>query len=485
MEAFKNFIDGKWVESKSGKTFERRNPADTRELIGVFQSSSEEDVSMALESAKNAQRAWGGTPAPKRGEILYKCADILSSRAGEIAKILTMEEGKTLGESTGEVKRAIDIFRFFAGAGHLLKGKTLPADTPATMLYTMRVPVGVVAIITPWNFPIAIPAWKIAPALICGNTIVFKPASYTPLTGLKLVQCLAEAGLPPGVLNYVTGSGKIIGEKLATSEEINAISFTGSYEVGEIIYQKTGKRMVRTQLEMGGKNPLIVLKDADLDKAVELTVKGAFGLTGQACTATSRVIVEEPVIRPFTEKLLTRAKKIRIGNGLEKGTDMGPAVSESEIEKDLSYISIGKKERAKLLMEGGRLEGEEWKHGYFISPTIFTEVEPRMRIAREEIFGPVLSVMPAKDFDDAIELANAIEYGLTASICTSNLHLAHEFANRISAGVIKVNQPTTGLSLHVPFGGIKKSSSGTFKEQGEEALDFFTFLKTVYLDYGR
>lgn len=482
-ESYKNFIGDRWVESKFGKTFERRNPADTRELIGVFQASSEKDVDEAIHSAQKAKEGWENTPAPRRGEILYKCADILSSRADEIANILTREEGKTIAESKGEVKRAIDIFRFFAGVGHRLKGKTLPADSVLTLLYTFRVPVGVIGIITPWNFPIAIPAWKIAPALICGNTVVFKPASYAPFTGLQLVKCLVDAGLPPGVLNYVTGSGKIIGEKFTTSPEVDAISFTGSYETGYAIYQMTAKRMLRTQLEMGGKNPLIVLKDANLDKAVELTIKGAFGLTGQACTATSRVIVEKDVIKLFIEKLLSRVKKIRVGNGLDKETDMGPAVSESEMEKDLEYINIGKKEGARAVLEGKRLGGERWEYGYFLSPTIFTDVRPEMRIAKEEIFGPVLVIMRANDFGDAIKLANSVEFGLTASICTSDLNRAHEFVERIAAGVIKVNQPTTGLSLHVPFGGIKKSSSGAFKEQGEETLDFYTSIKTVYLDY--
>jgi aldehyde dehydrogenase (NAD+) len=437
----------------------------------------------AIEAAREAQMKWALIPPPERGRILIRAAQIMENESEELARILTREEGKTLAESRSEVARAVGVFRFYGIMGYRLKGEFTPSTEPNTYLFTVREPLGVIAIITPWNFPIAIPSWKIAPALVCGNTVVFKPASYTPLIAYRLVDSLIRAGLPPGVLNIVTGPGSNVGDELINNPKVDAISFTGSLEVGEKIKRAVCLRNARIQLELGGKNPAVVLDDADMDKAVEMVVRGAFGLTGQACTATSRAIVLESVADQFERKLVGRVKQIKVGNGLAEGVEMGPVVGEKEMNKILSYIEVGVSEGAKLILGGKRLTGPEHSKGYFIEPTIFTDVTPDMRIAQEEIFGPVLAVMHAKDFDEAIELANAIKYGLSASIFTRNLQRAFEFINRVQAGVVKINKPTTGLEPHVPFGGYKMSSFGMIKEQGETALDFYTKIKTVYLGY--
>ena len=480
-QTYHNFIGGEWA-TPGGDTFEIRNPADTDEVVGLFPLATEDEVRAAIDAAVMAQRAWGETPGPTRGEVLYRAAQIIRRRADELATDLTREEGKTLAESKGEVLRAADIFNYFAGEGRRMGGETLPAETPNTLLYTSRMPLGVVAIITPWNFPIAIPAWKIAPALISGNTVVFKPASQAPLTALHLAEVLDEAGLPKGALNYITGSGSKIGNTLVADERVDGVSFTGSYDVGHGIYQQTAQRMVRTQLELGGKNPLIVAADADLDKAVTLAARGGFGLTGQACTATSRVIVERPVAREFTERLSAYARSLKVGPGLQEGTQMGPAVSAGQRDTDLEYIEIGQSEGAQVVAGGQNVGGNGTSHGHFVAPTVFANVTPAMRIAQEEIFGPVISVMEAGDFDEAVEIADGIGYGLAAAICTNDLRKALRFAERIEAGLVKVNQPTTGVALHAPFGGFKQSSSGTFKEQGKTAVDFYTRVKTVSIE---
>lgn len=401
----------------------------------------------------------------------------------ELARIFTREEGKILAESRAEVARAIDIIRYFGGEGHRIAGEVIPSDEPDLMLFTQRQALGVVSIITPWNFPIAIPAWKISPALVCGNAVVFKPASLTPLIGLRLVEAFKNAGLPNGVLNFVTGAGSTVGTELTQNKKIDGISFTGSYEVGERITKTCAQAEVtpRLQLEMGGKNPLVVLSDADLSKAIEITVKGAFSGTGQACTATSRVIAEEPILEKYTKLLLDRVQRIKVGNGLVETNEMGPAVSEAELRKDLEFVEVGKREGAKLLYGGIQLRGADYDHGYFMQPTVFGNVGRTMRIAREEIFGPVVGIQGAEDFEHALELANDAEYGLAASICTNSLEHANTFVRNIQAGVVKVNRPTTGIMVQAPFGGMKKSSSMTFKEQGKAAIDFYTFTKTVYL----
>jgi aldehyde dehydrogenase (NAD+) len=479
-----DFIGGKWVPSEGGATFRVTNPADTGQDLGEFQLSTKEDARKAVESARLSASAWRNTPAPQRGKILYKAAEIIESKVDEFARTLTMEEGKALADSVGEVRRTVDLFRFYGGQGSRLDGRTYPSNFPRTLLYSVREPVGVVVLMTPWNFPIAIPAWKMAPALVSGNSVVFKPASLTPGIATKLVSALEQAGLPPGVLNLVTGPGSTVGEELALNRDVDAISFTGSYEVGEGIQRASANsgKMARIQLEMGGKNPTIVLPDAKLEDAVEVVAKSAFGLTGQACTATSRVMVHESVKEKFTSMLVSRAKAFRVGNGLEQGVEMGPAVSRAELEKDIRYVEIGQAEGAKLIAGGGRIP-DRASTGYFMQPTIFDNVFADMKIAKEEIFGPVLSLFEVKSVDEAVELANGSEFGLTACICTSNLGSALEFADRVQAGVVKVNRPTVGLELQVPFGGIKKSSSDSFKEQGEEGIDFYTRMKTVYMGY--
>jgi aldehyde dehydrogenase (NAD+) len=393
---------------------------------------------------------------------------------------LTREEGKTLAEAKGEVLRARDIFRYFSWRGWRISGATLPGMTTNELLYTRREPLGVVSIITPWNFPIAIPAWKIAPALIYGNTVIFKPASDAPHAGMLLVEALVEAGLPPGVINFVTGSGSVVGDELASSPDINGLSFTGSYNIGNGIYGQAIKNLTRVQLEMGGKNAMVVLNDAKLDLAVDLAVKGGFGLTGQACTATSRIIVEQGIANAFVQALTEAARSLKVGDGLEDGVQMGPAINQDQFENDLQYVTVGREESAQLVVGGGAVRDD----GYYVQPTVFDHVEPKMRIAQEEIFGPVISVIRARDFDDALQKANDIGYGLSAGVVTSDLQKAFAFANNIDAGVVKINQPTTGLALNAPFGGFKHSSANTFKEQGQAAIEFYTRTKTIYVGHG-
>ncbi|MCS7145527.1 MAG: aldehyde dehydrogenase family protein [Aigarchaeota archaeon] len=476
-------IGGEKFYSADGRTFRDINPAQTDDVVAEFPLLSREDAARAIDVAREAQAKWASTPAPERGRILVKAAQIVENEADELARLLTREEGKTLAEARTEVLRVVSVFRFFGVMGYRLRGEFMPSAEPKTHLFTIREPLGVTSIITPWNFPIAIPAWKMAPALICGNTVVFKPASYTPLIGYKLADALHRAGLPPGVLNLVTGPGSTVGAELITNQDVDAISFTGSLEVGEEIKRTAGGRNVRIQLELGGKNPSIVLDDTDMERAVEMIVRGAFGLTGQACTATSRAIVLESVADEFERRLVERVKRIRVGNGLVEGVEMGPVVGERELNKILDYIQVGLNEGAKLVLGGRKLTGPEHSKGYFVEPTIFKDVTPDMRIAQEEIFGPVLAIMRASNFDEAIELANKVEYGLAASIFTRSLPRAFEFISRIQAGVVKINKPTIGLEPHMPFGGFKKSSFGMIKEQGEAALDFYSKVKAVYLGY--
>ncbi|MCC6165786.1 MAG: aldehyde dehydrogenase family protein [Caldilineaceae bacterium] len=480
MQAFKNLIDGEWVDASNGATFTTENPAQKGDMIGSFPSSTKEDTRRAIEAARAAAAGWASMPPPARGAILDKAGRIVEARLDEYAAILTREEGKTRAEATGEVTRARDILRFYAGEGWRMGGDVLPSNTSGSLLYSRREPLGAIALITPWNFPIAIPAWKMAPALVYGNTVVFKPASLAPQSGLILVEALVEAGLPKGVLNYITGSGRNVGDELVSNPHVQGISFTGSYSVGTGIYEKAIKNMTRVQLEMGGKNPMLVLNDADLDLAVKLAVTGGFGLTGQACTATSRVIVEEQIADRFAAALTEAARNLVVGDGLQSGVQMGPAVSEDQLRTDLEYIGIGKDEGARLLAGGDQAHDG----GHFVQPTVFDFVEPKMRIAQEEIFGPVIGILRAKSFDDAVEKANAIGFGLSAGVVTNNLQRAFQFANRIDAGVVKINEPTTGLALQAPFGGFKHSSANTFKEQGQAAIEFYTRIKTIYVGHG-
>lgn len=479
MTTYKNLIAGEWVESASGETFENYNPANG-ELLGHFPSATVEDTQRAIAAAREALNGWANTPPPSRAAILDKASKIIDRRGDEFAKTLTSEEGKTFAEARGEVNRARDIFSYAAGEGWRMGGQTLPSNIPGELLYTRREPLGVVALVTPWNFPVAIPAWKMAPALIYGNTVVFKPASLSPHIGLLLVEALVEAGIPPGVLNFVTGSGRSVGNTLVGSKDVDGVSFTGSYNVGMGIYGQAMKNLTRVQLEMGGKNPTVVLKDASIAQAVALTVAGGFGVTGQACTATSRVIVEDSVADDFAAALTDAARNLRVGNGLESGVQMGPAVDAGQLETDLEYIGIAQKEGAKLLAGGSRASDS----GYFVQPTVFDGVDVSMRIAQEEVFGPVIGIIRARDFDDALEKANAIEFGLSATVVTNDLQRAFQFANRIDAGVVKINESSSGLALQAPFGGFKHSSANTFKEQGPAAIEFYTRTKTVYVGHG-
>jgi aldehyde dehydrogenase (NAD+) len=481
-DVYRNCIAGQWVKCKTKKTFPNINPANTEETIGLFQASGPEDIQEACEAAAKAQSAWAALPAPLRGEFLYKAAEIMESRLQKLSEEMTREEGKTLPEAKGEVKRAINILRYFGGEGPRQFSYQIPSERESVFCYTLRKPLGVVALITPWNFPSAIPAWKMAPALVAGNTVVIKPASLAPLSAYRIVEALHEVGIPAGVLNYVTGSGASTGNALVEHPAIRAVSFTGSCEVGNALYEKVTKRKVRLQLEMGGKNPTIVLKDADLDYAAAVLVNGAFFSTGQKCTACSRAIIEKAVYEPLVEKLVTKTKKLKVGNGLEPGIEIGPAVDANQLETDLRYIEIAKQEGAQLLCGGNRLTGKIYDSGYFMEPTIFAGVTPDMRIAQEEVFGPVLALMVANDFEDALRIANSARFGLSASIVSRDITRVHQFINRIEAGLITVNLPTAGVEYQLPFGGTKESSFG-MREQGPAALDFYTETRTVYLKY--
>jgi acyl-CoA reductase-like NAD-dependent aldehyde dehydrogenase len=481
-QTYGNFIAGEWVNSASGEVFDSRNPANHEEVVAKYQSSAASDVKNAFDVAQKAQTAWAAVPAPNRGTILMKAAEILEKRTDIVATEMTREEGKTLPEAKGEVTRAVNIFRYFGGEGARLCGETVPSERDGVFAYTFRKPLGVVSLLTPWNFPIAIPAWKIAPALITGNSVVIKPASLAPLCTVRLVEALSEGGLPKGVLNMVTGSGSAIGDELISNPAVKAVSFTGSCEVGTGIQQKTLTRGVKTQLEMGGKNPTIVLADADLNLATDIVVNGAFFSTGQKCTATSRALVEESIYESFLDLLVQKTRKLRVGNGLEKGIEIGPCVDANQMKTVLDYIEIGKQEGARLVCGGSRLTGSGYDKGYFVEPTIFTEVRPEMRIAQEEIFGPVLAVLPVKDFDAALQLANNVKFGLSASLVTNQLNKTFSYINRIEAGLIIVNLPSAGVEYQLPFGGTKASSTG-HREQGSVAVDFYSELRTVYLKY--
>lgn len=481
-EVFMNYVGGAWQASRSKKTFQNINPADTSETVGEFQASEAEDAASACETAAKAQPSWAALPAPRRGEYLFKAAELLESRLEKISREMTREEGKTLPEARGEVKRAINIFRYFGGEGARSFSYQIPSERENVFCYTLRKPLGVAALITPWNFPIAIPAWKMAPALVAGNTVVIKPASLAPLCAWRLVEAMHEAGAPAGVVNLITGSGGTLGNVIAEHAAVRAISFTGSCEVGNGLYDKVAPRRIRIQLEMGGKNPTIVLKDADLNYAADVLINGAFFSTGQKCTACSRAIIEAEIYDRLAELLVEKTRALKVGNGLEQGIQIGPAVDARQLETDLKYIEIAQREGAKLLVGGKQLKGGAYDKGYFIEPTIFAEVAPKMRIAQEEVFGPVLGLVRAGNFEDAMRLANGTRLGLSASIITRDLTRVHQFVNGIEAGLITVNLPTAGVEYQLPFGGTKESSFG-MREQGPVALDFYTETRTVYLKY--
>jgi len=477
---FANYINGEWVGSS--KTFENRNPANTDEVVGLFAKGSAADVEAAAQAAAAALPGWAGMPAPARGNILFKAADILEKKFDRLGAEMTREEGKTLPEAKGEVRRAINIFRYFGGEGSRLNGVMVPSERERVHVFAIRKPIGVVGLVTPWNFPIAIPAWKMAPALICGNTIIVKPASVSPLCSWRIVEALHEAGVPKGVVNFVAGSGGELGEALVKAGPLKAISFTGSNEIGNWIHAEASKRRLRIQLEMGGKNPTIVLADADLKSAVENVANAAFFSTGQKCTATSRAVVEDGIYDQFVEALVERTKKLKVGDGMKAGIDIGPCVEKSQLDTVLRYIEIGKKECGAPKCGGNRLTGDGYDKGYFVEPTIFADVQPEHTIAREEIFGPVLAIQRAKDFEDAMRLANNTPFGLSSSIQTTNLSRAMDYVYRAEAGLLTINLPSAGVEYQLPFGGTKDSSFGP-KEQGPAALDFYSDFKTVYMKY--
>jgi acyl-CoA reductase-like NAD-dependent aldehyde dehydrogenase len=484
VKAFGNYIDGEFVDSKSGKTFRNINPANFDEVVGTFQSSNEADVADACSAAAAAQAEWSATPATKRGEYLFKAAELLAGKLPQLGEEMTREEGKTLAEAIGEVTRAINIFRYFGGEGARQFTYNVPSERPQVLCYTIRKPLGIVALITPWNFPSAIPAWKLAPALVAGNTVVLKPASLAPLSSFRLVEALHEANIPKGVINYITGSGGSVGDALTSHPAINAVSFTGSTSVGDGLYRKVSNRKLRVQLEMGGKNPTIVLRDSDLNYAADILINGAFFSTGQKCTACSRAIIERPIYEPLVKLLVEKTRALKVGNGLTPGVQIGPAVDAHQLETDLEYVRVAKEEGAELLCGGNRLSGGEYDKGYFIEPTIFAGVTPKMRIAQEEVFGPVLGLLVAENFDDAMKLANGVRFGLSASIVSRDLTRVHEFIDQIEAGLITVNLPTAGVEYQLPFGGTKESSFG-MREQGPQAIDFYSETRTVYLRYAQ
>jgi aldehyde dehydrogenase (NAD+) len=481
MRTLNNFIGGKWRESRGGRVKDL-NPADVQDVVAEAPASTAAEAAEACEAAAAAFPAWRQTPAPVRGQILYKVQRRMEERRQELAEALTREEGKTIGESRGEVQRAINVVEFFAGEARRITGETIPSELPNNFCYTLKQPVGPVGIITPWNFPIAIPIWKIAPALVSGNTVVFKPATLTPLTASLLVEIFDECGLAPGVLNLVYGGGREVGDTIVRHPAILAVSFTGSNDVGVGLYGAAAARGIKCQCEMGGKNPIVVLGDADLDLAVESTVQGAFGSTGQRCTATSRAVVVEDIADEFVERLAARTAALVVGNGLNPGTNVGPSVDERQLETVLSYVETGQHEGARLIHGGQRIRDDGRDRGYFVTPAIFDHVDANMRIAQEEIFGPVLSLIRVNDNESALSVANNVRFGLSASVYTSDVAAMFRFVDRLDAGILHVNSPTVGGEAHIPFGGMKATGVG-LREMGRVAIDFYTELKVVYVDY--
>jgi alpha-ketoglutaric semialdehyde dehydrogenase len=479
---YKNLIDGDWVEASTGETFENINPADTRDVVGVFQKSGKADVEAAVEAARRAYEKWRLVPAPRRAEILYAAARMLAERKEDYARAMTREMGKILKETRGDVQEAIDTGFYMAGEGRRLLGVTVPSELPNKWAMAARFPVGVCAMITPWNFPMAIPSWKLFPALVAGNTCIIKPAQDTPLSVFNFVQTLLDAGVPRGVVNIVTGFGSKIGGPLTEHPEIRAVSLTGSSDVGRIVGESCARSFKRCSLELGGKNPMIVLDDANLGLALEGGLWGAFGTTGQRCTATSRIIVQKGVYREFLDRFVDRARKLKVGNGLDEAVEMGPAVNRAQLETDLSYIEIGQAEGARMLCGGHRLDRGAYQYGWFLEPTVFADVDPKMRIAQEEIFGPVVSIIPCDNLEHAIEIANGVAYGLSSALYTRDVNRAFQAMRDLFAGITYINAPTIGAEVHLPFGGTKATGNG-HREGGLGAIEFYTEWKSVYVDY--
>ena len=481
-KVFKNFIDGEWVESRGNTAFENRNPANTDECIGMFPSSTEEDVNTAVEAAAEAYKSWRLVPAPKRAEILYRAAEILVRRKEDLARDMTREMGKILAETRGDVQEAIDMTYFMAGEGRRLFGKTTPSELPNKFAMCVRMPKGVAGLITPWNFPMAIPSWKTMPALVTGNTVVIKPATDTPLSVYHMIQTLTEAGLPRGVVNMVTGGGASVGAPLMKHPQVALVSFTGSTGVGIQVSEACAPALRPCHLELGGKNIILVMDDANLDLAVEGCLWGGFGTSGQRCTASSRVAVHKKVYSEFVQRFTARVKTLKVGDGLDPATQMGPCVNKSQLETVMRYVEIGKNEGAHLAAGGNRLTDGAWAKGYFHEPTLFVDCNPKMRICQEEIFGPVVSVMPCEGLEDGVEIANGVKYGLSSSIYTRNVNHAFYAMRDLYTGIVYINAPTIGAETHLPFGGTKQTGNG-HRESGDAALDFYSEWKTIYVDY--
>jgi acyl-CoA reductase-like NAD-dependent aldehyde dehydrogenase len=479
---FKNFINGEWVESRSGKAYENRNPANTDELVGMFVASANEDVDAAVEAAAEAYKKWRLVPAPKRAEILFRAAELLVERKEAFAKDMTREMGKVLAETRGDVQEAVDMTYYMAGEGRRLFGQTTPSELPDKFAMSVRQPIGVCGMITPWNFPMAIPSWKMMPALVSGNTVVLKPAEDTPLSAYHLVQILTEAGVPRGAVNLVSGDGPNAGAPLARHKAVPVISFTGSSSVGRTVAEACAPDFKHCSLEMGGKNIIIVMDDANLDLAIDGAIWGGFGTTGQRCTASSRIAVDKGVYKEFVTRFVERAKSLKVGDGLDPATEMGPLINEQQLNTVESYVEIGRNEGAKLLTGGIRLTGGAHAKGWFYAPTVFGDCSPNMRIAQDEIFGPVVSVIPISGLNEAVEVANGVPYGLSASIYTREVNRAFQAIRDLYTGIVYINAPTIGAETHLPFGGTKQTGNG-HREAAIAAIDFFTEWKTVYVDY--
>ena len=480
-EEFGFFIAGKWTTPKGRKTFETINPA-TGEVLSSFPQGTVQDVAAAAKAAKDAWPKWRRTPPPRRGELLLEASRIFRQKKEELARLVTREMGKVISEGRGDVQEAIDFFEYASGEGRRFFGETVPSELVDKICMTLRLPVGPVGLITPWNFPIAIPSWKTGAALIAGCTVVFKPSSLTPLCAAKFVEVLHEAGLPPGVMNFVTGSGGVVGDGIVNHPDIRAVSFTGGVDTGRHVYEAAAKKMIKVGLELGGKNAVLAMEDADLDLLMEGVMFGAFGTAGQRCTATSRLIAHKAIYDDVVDRLVSRAKKLRVGNPLDESTDMGPVASADQEAKILEYIETGRKEKDTLRLGGEKLRGGAYDKGFFIAPTIF-EVDRERRLAREEIFGPVLSVLKARDYDDAVAIANDVPYGLSSSIYTRDVSRAFHAMQDLEAGITYVNAPTIGAEVQLPFGGIKETGPTDTREAGTTALEEFTYVKTVYVDY--
>ena len=479
---FQNFVGGRWVDARSGKTFENRNPANWDEVVGTFPRSGKEDVDEAVKAARSAFEKWRLVPAPKRGDIMRRVGDLLVSKKEELARQMTREMGKVLTETRGDVQEGIDTAYYASGEGRRLFGNTVPSELPNKFNMAIRVPIGVAGVVTPWNFPMAIPTWKIFPALLCGNTVVFKPASDTPATATSLVEILMEAGVPEGVVNIVHGGGGEVGMAIVGHPDVDLISFTGSTLVGKKISELASATLKRVSLELGGKNAQIVLNDADLELALDGVLWGAFGTTGQRCTATSRLILQEGVHDKFMTMLLDAVAKLRLGDGLKQGTDVGPCINEEQRKTVQSYVEIGVKEGARLACGGKIPRGDGLNNGWFYEPTVFTEVKPTHRIAKEEIFGPVLSVLKVRTLEEAVNALNDTIYGLSSSVYTTNVNSAFQAIRDIKAGITYINAPTIGAEAHMPFGGVKQTGNG-HREGGWTVYDFFSEWKTVYVDF--